>query len=245
MAKDIFKLVIWIALLTSGHLVTHGGFQVIAAEPDYAAARKRMVSQLAAPSRDITNRHVLAAMATVPRHEFVPEKVRSLAYGDFPLPIGFDQTISQPYIVAFMTEKLAAKPTDRVLEIGTGSGYQAAVLSALVKEVFTIEIVEPLAQRAATDLKRLGYTNVTVRAGDGYKGWSEAAPFDAIIVTCAPDHVPQPLVDQLKEGGRMIIPVGSAGDQSLYLLEKKGAKIERRAVLPVRFVPMTRKEVKN
>jgi protein-L-isoaspartate(D-aspartate) O-methyltransferase len=126
-----------------------------------------------------------------------------------------------------------------VLEIGTGSGYQAAVLAGLVSNVFTIEIVEPLARRAEADLKRLGFTNVMVRAGDGYKGWPEAAPFDAVIVTCAPDHVPQPLVDQLKEGGRMMIPVGPSHDQSLYLLEKKGGKVQRRAILPVRFVPMT------
>ena len=138
-------------------------------------------------------------MGKVPRHEFVPERVRSQAYEDGPLPIGHGQTISQPYIVAFMTEQLDPKPTDRVLEIGTGSGYQAAVLAELVEEVYTIEIVEPLAQRAEADLKRLGYTNVNVRAGDGYKGWPEAAPFDAIIVTCAPEKVPQPLVEQLKD----------------------------------------------
>jgi protein-L-isoaspartate(D-aspartate) O-methyltransferase len=138
-----------------------------------------------------------------------------------------------------MTEKLDPKPTDRVLEIGTGSGYQAAVLSGLVAKVHTIEIVEPLARRAEADLKRLGYTNVFVRAGDGYKGWPEAAPFDTVIVTCAPDHVPQPLVDQLKEGGRMVIPVGEANNQSLYLLEKRGTNVVRRAILPVRFVPMT------
>src|SRR5439155_734298 len=148
-------------------------------------------------------------------------------------------TISQPYVVAFMTERLEPKPTDRVLEIGTGSGYQAAVLGGLVAQVFTVEIIEELAQRAAADLKRLGYTNVQVRAGDGYKGWAEAAPFDAIIVTCAPEHVPRPLIDQLKDGGRMIIPVGPAGDQELVLLRKHGDKLERRAVLPVRFVPMT------
>jgi len=178
-------------------------------------------------------------MGKVPRHEFVPADVRSFAYADHPLPIGHGQTISQPFIVAFMTEKLDPKPTDHVLEIGTGSGYQAAVLSELVATVHTIEIVAPLARRAEADLKRLGYTNVTARAGDGYKGWPEAAPFDAIIVTCAPDHVPQPLVDQLKEGGRMVVPVEPAYDQSLYLLEKKGNKVERRAILPVRFVPMT------
>jgi protein-L-isoaspartate(D-aspartate) O-methyltransferase len=212
----------------------------------FAAARQRMVAQqLAAPGRDIRNRRVLDAMGKVPRHEFVPADLRSAAYGDHTLPIGHGQTISQPFIVAFMTEKLDPKPTDRVLEIGTGSGYQAAVLSELVASVHTIEIVEPLARRAAEDLKRLGCKNVTVRAGDGYKGWPEAAPFDAIIVTCAPDHIPQPLVDQLKEGGRMIIPVGADFDQSLYLLEKKGGRVEQRAVLPVRFVPMTGKKEKS
>jgi protein-L-isoaspartate(D-aspartate) O-methyltransferase len=211
-----------------------------AAEPDFTAARERMVrQQLAAPGRDLTNARVLSAMGKVPRHELVPASIRAQAYGDHPLPIGYDQTISQPFIVAFMTEKLEPKATDKVLEIGTGSGYQAAVLAELVQKVYTIEIVEPLARRAEADLNRLGYTNVFVRAGDGYKGWSEAAPFDAVIVTCAPEHVPQPLVDQLKEGGRMIIPVGPAGNQELYLLSKKGDKVEQRAVLPVRFVPMT------
>jgi protein-L-isoaspartate(D-aspartate) O-methyltransferase len=206
----------------------------------YASARQRMVrEQLAAPGRDITNSRVLAAMGKVPRHELVPADVRARAYADYPLPIGHGQTISQPYIVAFMTEKLDPRPSDRVLEIGTGSGYQAAVLSELVADVYTIEIVEPLARRAEQDLKRLGCTNVHVRAGDGYKGWAEAAPFDAVMVTCAPDHVPPPLVEQLKEGGRMIIPVSGPSDQSLYLLEKKAGKVQRRDVLPVRFVPMT------
>lgn len=214
-----------------------------AAEADFAALRKRMVEeQLKAPGRDITNRRVLEAMANVPRHELVPADVRRAAYADRPLPIGFNQTISQPYIVAFMTERLEPKPTDRVLEIGTGSGYQAAILSGLVAEVYTIEIVEPLARRAEADLKRLGYKNVKVRAGDGYKGWPEAAPFDTIIVTCAPDHVPQPLIEQLKDGGRMVIPVGASYDQKLFVLEKRGEKVERRAVLPVLFVPMTGRE---
>ena len=213
-----------------------------AAEIEFAAARRRMVEeQLAAPHRGITNARVLAVMGKVPRHEFVRPALRSQAYGDHPLPIGHGQTISQPFIVAFMTEKLNPKPTDKVLEIGTGSGYQAAVLAGLVSNVYTIEIVEPLAKRAEADLKRLGYTNVMVKAGDGYKGWPEAAPFDAVIVTCAPDHVPQPLVDQLKEGGRMMIPVGPAFNQELYLLRKKGGKAEKQAVLPVRFVPMTGK----
>jgi protein-L-isoaspartate(D-aspartate) O-methyltransferase len=214
--------------------------EVQAAETDFNAARQRMVrQQLTAPDRGITDARVLAAMGKVRRHEFVPATLQAQAYEDHPLPIGYDQTISQPFIVAFMTEKFEPKPTDKVLEIGTGSGYQAAVLAELVREVYTIEIVEPLARRAEADLKRLGYTNVTVRSGDGYKGWPEAAPFDAVMVTCAPEHVPQPLVDQLKEGGRMIIPVGPVGDQKLYLLRKRGDKVERQAVLPVRFVPMT------
>ncbi|MBU6402397.1 MAG: protein-L-isoaspartate(D-aspartate) O-methyltransferase [Verrucomicrobia bacterium] len=196
--------------------------------------------QLLAPDRGITNTRVLAAMASVPRHEFVRLDDRNRAYGDFPLPIGHGQTISQPYIVAFMTEKLEPSPSDRVLEIGTGSGYQAAVLACLVTEVYSIEIVEPLARQAKTTLQRLHYRNVRVKAGDGYRGWPEAAPFDAIIVTCAPDHVPDPLVNQLKEGGRMIIPVGPLPRQELYLLEKHGGTVKPRAVLPVRFVPMTR-----
>lgn len=204
----------------------------------HAAARKRMVDeQLLA--RGLTNARVLAVMGKVPRHEFIPEHLRPQAYEDGPLPIGHGQTISQPYIVAFMTERLEPKLTDHVLEIGTGSGYQAAVLSELVAEVYTIEIVAALAQRAAADLKRLGYTNVSVRAGDGYKGWPEVASFDAIIVTCAPEKVPQPLVEQLKDGGRMIIPIGPIWDQELILMRKQSGRLEKRAVLPVRFVPMT------
>jgi len=195
--------------------------------------------QLVGAGRNITNARVLAVMEKVPRHEFVPEEYRDRAYEDRALPIGYDQTISQPYVVAFMTEQLDPKPTDRVLEIGTGSGYQAAVLAQLVAEVHTIEIIEPLAKRAEADLKRLGYTNIHVRAGDGSQGWPEAAPFDAIIVTCAPEKVPQPLVEQLKDGGRMIIPIGRMGDQELVLLRKQGGQLEKRAVLPVRFVPMT------
>lgn len=202
--------------------------------------RKRMVrDQIANCARGITNERVLAAMEKVPRHEFVPEAVRKQSYDDGPLPIGYEQTISQPYIVAFMTEKLEPRPTDRVLEIGTGSGYQAAVLAELVAEVRTIEIIEPLARRAEADLKRLGYTNIFVCAGDGYQGWPDAAPFDAVIVTCAPEQVPQPLIDQLKEGGRMIVPVGVSGYQELVMFHKRGGQLEKRAVLPVRFVPMT------
>jgi protein-L-isoaspartate(D-aspartate) O-methyltransferase len=206
---------------------------------DFAVLRQRLVEQLSGPGRNIENRRVLDAMATVPREEFVPEPLRKFAYLDEPLPTGYYQSISQPYVVAFMTEQLDPKPSDRVLEIGTGSGYQAAVLSQLVAEVYTIEIIEPLAKRAEADLRRLGYLNVKVLTGDGYKGWPEQAPFDSIVVTCAPDHVPQPLIDQLKDDGRMIIPVGTPGDQKLYLLRKHGAKIEQQAVLPVAFVQMT------
>ena len=211
-------------------------------EDHFAAGRRRMVQeQLSGSGRGITNARVLAALGRVPRHEFVPAELRYRAYDDGPLPIGYDQTISQPYIVAFMSEQLNFQPTDRVLEIGTGSGYQAAVLAELVGEVYTIEIVDALAQRAEADLKRLGYTNIHARAGDGSQGWPDAAPFDAIIVTCAPEQVPQPLVEQLKEGGRMIIPVGPGWDQELVLLHKQGGRLEKRAVLPVRFVPMTGK----
>ena len=231
-----------ILLLVAGlTILRESAVLCVAAEKDvFVQARRLMVKeQLIARGRDITNSRVLAAMGKVPRHEFVPERLRSRAYQDSPLPIGHDQTISQPFIVAFMTESLQPRPSDRVLEIGTGSGYQAAVLAELVAEVYTIEIIKELADRAAADLKRLGYTNVQVRAGDGYQGWPQAAPFDAIIVTCAPNKVPQPLVDQLKTGGRMIIPVGVSWNQELVLLHKRDGKLEQQTVLPVRFVPMT------
>jgi protein-L-isoaspartate(D-aspartate) O-methyltransferase len=190
--------------------------------------------------RGIRDPRVLQAMRSVPREKFVPKELQTSAYDDRPLPIGYRQTISQPYIVGFMTEQLQPAKTQRVLEIGTGSGYQAAVLSGLVAEVYTIEIVRPLAERAEAVLRELGYRNVRVKAGDGYKGWPEHAPFDAIIVTAAPNHVPQPLVEQLKEGGRMVIPVGESGAQKLYLLEKRGGQVRQTAVIPVRFVPLTR-----
>jgi protein-L-isoaspartate(D-aspartate) O-methyltransferase len=190
--------------------------------------------------RGITDPRTLRAMASVAREKFVPPELRHRAYEDRPLPIGYGQTISQPYIVALMTEHVQPKAGQRVLEIGTGSGYQAAVLSELVAEVYSIEIVRPLAQRAEGLLRELGYKNVHVKAGDGYKGWPEHAPFDAIIVTAAPDHVPQPLVEQLKEGGRMIIPVGKSGAQNLYLLEKRGGQVKQTSVIPVKFVPFTR-----
>jgi protein-L-isoaspartate(D-aspartate) O-methyltransferase len=192
--------------------------------------------------RGIRDPGVLRVMRAVPREKFVPKELRHRAYEDRPLPIGYGQTISQPYIVAFMTEQLQPNKAQRVLEIGTGSGYQAAVLSDLVAEVYTIEIVRPLAQRAEGVLRELGYKNVHVRAGDGYKGWPEHAPFDAIIVTAAPDHVPAPLIEQLKEGGRMVIPVGKSGAQKLFLLEKRGGEIKQTAVIPVRFVPFTRED---
>ena len=205
---------------------------------EFAVERERMVKEQIA-MRGVTDERVLRAMRKVPREQFVPEQIRGQSYSDGPLPIGYDQTISQPFVVAFMTEKLGLRPTDRVLEIGTGSGYQAAILAELAAKVYTIEIVEPLGKRAAQTLQRLGYKNVQVKIGDGYQGWPEYAPFDAVIVTCAPDHVPQPLVEQIKEGGRIIIPVGPAGDQTLYLLEKKNGRLEQRNVLPVSFVPMT------
>ena len=195
--------------------------------------------------RGIKDARVLAAMAKVPREEFVPPDARAVSYEDGPLPIGHGQTISQPYIVAFMTEKLQPKPNDRVLEVGTGSGYQAAILAELVAQIYTIEIVESLSKNAEATLQRLGYKNVHVKVGDGYKGWPEEGPFDAIIVTCAPDHVPQQLTDQLKDGGRMIIPVGERFAQELYLLEKKDGRLRESAVLPVRFVPMAGEGVKK
>ena len=188
--------------------------------------------------RGIQNADVLAALQKVERPRFVPEKYVSQAYSDHPLPIGEGQTISQPYIVAFMTEVLNLRRSDKVLEIGTGSGYQAAILGELCDSVYTIEIVEVLGKRAALLLDDLGYENVQVMVGDGYKGWPEFAPFDAIIVTCSPTQVPQPLQEQLAEGGRMVIPVGDRGTQELVLLTKRDGKLRQDHILPVRFVPM-------
>ncbi len=183
---------------------------------------------------------VLAAMLRAPRHEFVPRGIIDSAYDDSALPLTLGQTISQPYIVGYMTQALKLKGTERVLEIGTGSGYQAAVLSELVPEVYTVEIIPELSERARETLARLGYTNVRFKVGDGYAGWPESAPFDAIIVTAAPNHVPQPLIDQLAPGGRMIIPIGRL-EQDLQLLEKSPSGVTRRSTIPVRFVPMTGK----
>jgi protein-L-isoaspartate(D-aspartate) O-methyltransferase len=208
--------------------------------PDtYDTARKQMIDdQLSA--RDIKDPRVLDAMTRVPRHEFVPDALRGAAYDDSPLPIGHDQTISQPYIVAFMSEALALDRSHKVLEIGTGSGYQAAVLGELAGEVFTIEIVEPLAARAREVLQRLGYDNVHVRTGNGYLGWPEQAPFDRVMVTAAPDDIPPALVEQLKIGGLMAIPVG-VGEQELRILRRTETGMETLRTLPVRFVPMTGK----
>lgn len=203
----------------------------------YHQARQSMVRQQIA-ARGVRDQRVLKALREVPRHLFVPTPMQPFAYMDTPLPIGHEQTISQPYIVGFMTEALALKPGERVLEVGTGSGYQAAVLSRLVREVYSIEIVEPLATEATQRLQRLGYSNVKVRAGDGYQGWPEAAPFDAIIVTAAPDHVPQPLLDQLAVGGRLVLPVGKRL-QTLVRIRRTQTGFKREELLPVRFVPMT------
>jgi protein-L-isoaspartate(D-aspartate) O-methyltransferase len=201
-----------------------------------AATRAHMVDeQLAA--RGIHDPRVLAAMRKVPRHELVPPDERAHAYEDRPLPIGWGQTISQPYVVAIMTEQLGLKGGERVLEVGTGSGYQAAVLAELGAQVWSIEIVEALATRAAADLARLGYSSVHVRAGDGYRGWPDEAPFDAIIVTAAPDHIPQPLLDQLAVGGRMVIPVGRSF-QTLVRITRDEHGIHQQTLIGVRFVPM-------
>jgi len=207
----------------------------------FAHARLAMVrNQLEAPGRGIHDPRVLRAMARVPRHVFVPHDLREEAYEDHPLPIGFNQTISQPYIVAFMSQALQLRAHDRVLEVGTGSGYQAAVLAEIVHEVHTCEIILPLAERATATLRLIGALNVHVHHSDGCHGWPQAAPYDAVIVTCAPDRIPDALVDQLTERGQMIIPIGNLEvGQNLILLRKHRSHVETESVLPVRFVPMT------
>ena len=207
----------------------------------YKAARMQMVGAQMR-NRDITDEKVLAAMEKVPRHEFVPERYQELAHADRPLPIGYGQTISQPYIVALMTQLLNVGQADKVLEIGSGSGYQAAIMGELAHEVYTVETIEELAESATETLRRLGYTNVHVKHADGYYGWEEHAPYDVIIVTCAPDHIPQPLLGQLADGGRMVIPVGPPGAyQVLWRIEREGEEIVSRRITGVAFVPLTGK----
>jgi protein-L-isoaspartate(D-aspartate) O-methyltransferase len=224
--------------------------RVAVAQVPFESARERMMREIESDTRataQFTKRQrlsvdVIAAMRRVHRDRFVPPALVASAYDNRPLPIGEGQTISQPFIVALMTDLLEPKRSDRVLEVGTGSGYQAAVLAECVAKVYSIEIVRSLGERAAAVLKELGYANIETRIGDGYKGWPEAAPFDAIIVTAAPDHIPQPLLDQLKPGGRMVIPVGhQIGGQDLLVVEKSAdGRTIKRNMLPVRFVPLTR-----
>ncbi len=224
---------------------------LLAAQDPTSAARARMAREVESDARataretgrQALDARVMQALRTVPRHRFVPASLQGAAYENRPLPIGHGQTISQPYIVALMTDLLRLDRDDVVLEVGTGSGYQAAILSPLVKQVHTVEIVEPLAKQATERLRVLGYRNVAVRHADGYEGWKAAAPFDAIIVTAAATHIPPPLIRQLKPGGRMVIPVGGPfATQSLMLVEKTAAgKVRTREVLPVRFVPLTRR----
>jgi protein-L-isoaspartate(D-aspartate) O-methyltransferase len=212
------------------------------AADDYREARERMVREQM-EERGVRDARVLNAMRTTPRHRFVPESEAPRAYGDYPLPIGEGQTISQPYIVALMTELARPQPEDRALEVGTGSGYQAAVLSPLVKRVYTIELEPELGARAAKILRELGYPNVTTRIGDGYAGWPDEAPFDIVLVTAAPEEVPKPLLEQLAPGGRLVVPVGpSYATQELQVIEKDASgKLTTRSVSPVRFVPLRRK----
>jgi protein-L-isoaspartate(D-aspartate) O-methyltransferase len=225
------------------------------AQNTYARERSRMLEEIATLTRETrleTGRAalgegVMAALAKVPRHEFVPPDQQRNAYQNRPLPIGAGQTISQPFIVALMTDFMDVKATDKVLEIGTGSGYQAAVLAQLARTVYTIEIVEPLAREAAERLQRLGYRNVVTKIGDGYQGWAEHAPFDSIMVTAAPREVPQPLIDQLKPGGKLVVPVGGqlAGQMLLIVEKQPDGRVVRRNVLAVRFVPLTDKAGKQ
>ena len=213
-----------------------------AAPEDYARMRQDMVDQIAQypAEQRVRDPRVLAAMRKVPRHEFVPAGVRHLAYADTPLDIGEGQTISQPYMVGFMTQALELQPENKVLEVGTGSGYQAAILAELAREVYTIEIVETLASQARTTLERLGYRNIRSKAGDGTLGWPEHAPYDAIMVTCAPERIPQALAAQLREGGRLAIPLGpESRGQELVVLRKTASGLREETRMPVRFVPMT------
>ena len=212
---------------------------VRAEEQDHFHLKRKKMVEDQIIKRGVSDPRVIEVMRKISRHLFVPQESWDYAYDDHPLEIGYGQTISQPYIVAYMTEVAGLKPTDRVLEIGTGSGYQAAVLAEIVKEVYTIEIVEELAASAHDRLKRLGYKNIFVKYGDGYQGWEEHAPYDAIIVTAAPNDIPQKLLEQLKVGGHMVIPIGSFF-QELYLITRTEKGVEKTTLLPVRFVPMVK-----
>lgn len=224
-------IILWLILL----------LPAVGLSQNYEAERSEMVNQQIL-NRGIRNEQVLNAMESVKRHLFVPQEYRHLSYSDRPLPIGHGQTISEPRIVALMTDYLNLKEHEKVLEIGTGSGYQSAVLAEIVDQVYTVEIVEELAQRARTTLNKLGYDNVHIRIGDGYKGWEAHAPYDAIIVTASPTDIPPPLKEQLAEGGRMVIPVGGSVYQKLVLLRKKNGKVKQTDVTSVRFVPMVDEE---
>ena len=236
MAIDKIFLISFLCLAASFALA--GG--VCAKQDPFDVERQEMVDEQI-KARGLTSSKVVAAMEKVKRHLFVPKNLQGTAYDDTPLPIGYSQTISQPYIVAYMTDAAKLSPEDRVLEIGTGSGYQAAILAEIAKEVYSIEIIKPLAERADALLKELGYNNIKVKYGDGFKGWPEFAPFDAIIVTAAPEYVPEELVKQLKVGGRMVVPMGSFF-QDLYLITKTESGITQKRLLPVKFVPMVRSE---
>lgn len=229
-------LLIVLLLVTADLVKNMEGEGVVNSNPDYEQARRNMV-EYQIKARGIKDKRVIAAMLKVPRHLFVPEEMRDMAYRDEPLPIGYGQTISQPYIVAYMTEALKLRPEDKVLEIGTGSGYQTAILAELVRDVYTIEIIPELSERAQVTLKNLGYTNIEFLIGDGSKGWPEKAPFDAILVSAAPAEVPPALVEQLQINGRLVIPVGT-DSQELVLIKKTKKGLEKTRLLGVRFVPL-------
>lgn len=235
---NIKKLVVFI-------LISVAGLSVAKSQENWFASLREQMVRTQIEARGINDQQVLKAFLNVERHKFVPLEYISAAYQDSPLPIGYGQTISQPYIVAFMTQALDLQPDDKVLEIGTGSGYQAAILAEICDSVFTVEISEPLAKRADQLFNELGYDNIYNKTGDGYKGWPENAPYDAIIVTASPSHIPEPLKRQLAEGGRMIIPVGRDPIQELILLHKKNGNIVQDALLNVRFVPLINQEGKK
>jgi protein-L-isoaspartate(D-aspartate) O-methyltransferase len=242
MIKTTLKFISISLLLLSYLLLTSSNMKKYTDR--YEKVRQRMVREQII-ARGIKDQQVIQAMLNVKRHLFVPKNYERMAYEDRPLAIGEGQTISQPYIVALMTETLDLKKNMKVLEIGTGSGYQAAILAEIVDEVYTIEIIESLGTKAKNLIESINYKNVYFKIGDGYKGWDEHAPYDAIIVTCAPANVPKPLEEQLKEGGKMIIPLGGSITQELVLLEKVNGKLEKRVVAPVRFVPMVRNDGKR